>query len=373
MVEEQLAGRRGVHAHLLERLGLLEPVHAAVEHERQHRLVAAVEAGAVVELGVDDDRVGVRPVGDEGLLAVEHELVTVGLDRRTHPAEGVRAGVGLGDRPGADLLEGHQVARPALALLDGAVGVDGAGGQPDGDADRGGDAHRDLHQLDLGEYGERGVHALAGRRTTDEARDRPVEALGRHRVEPEGGEELPDQVVRRQVAVLELVLVRPDLLVDEGPDGVPDGQLVLGPREHAPRLDGSDPLEHRPRGHRAAGTHRDQRPRGVGALQLVQRGRDQPGAGGPDGVAERDRAAVDVGALERGAGLLRPGEYDGRERLVDLEEVEVVEGEAGALEQPTGRVDRTVEVVVGIRPDQGVVDDPRARESARATRPATGP
>ena len=62
-----------------------------------------------------------------------------------------------------------------------------------------------------------------------------------------------------------------------------------------------------------------------------------------------------------GAGLLRPGEYDGRERLVDLEQVEVVERHAGALEQPPGRVDGSVEVVVGIRPDQGVVGDPRAR------------
>ena len=44
----------------------------------------------------------------------------------------------------------------------------------------------------------------------------------------------------------------------------------------------------------AAAAHRDEPERAVGALELVQRGRDEPGAGRADRVAERDRAAVRV-------------------------------------------------------------------------------
>ena len=38
--EEELAGGRGVQAHLAEGLGLLEPGHAPVEDEGEHRAVA---------------------------------------------------------------------------------------------------------------------------------------------------------------------------------------------------------------------------------------------------------------------------------------------------------------------------------------------
>src|SRR4051812_10090033 len=124
----------------------------------------------------------------------------------------------------------------------------------------------------------------------------------------------------------------------------------MGPASQArwwrepPVPDGSDPLEDRPGRHRSASTHGDERAGAVGALELVERGGDQPGPGGADRVPQCDRAAVDVGALERCTGLLRPGQDDGRKRLVDLEQVEVVEGETGALEHSTGRVDGTVEV-----------------------------
>src|SRR4051794_12858427 len=43
-----------------------------------------------------------------------------------------------------------------------------------------------------------------------------------------------------------------------------------------------------------AGAHRDECGRPAGPLQLVQRGGDEPAAGRPDGMAEGDRAAVDV-------------------------------------------------------------------------------
>src|ERR671914_780068 len=49
------------------------------------------------------------PVGDEGLRAVEDVLVAVAPSGRLHAAERVRTGVGLGDRPRADLVQRQQV------------------------------------------------------------------------------------------------------------------------------------------------------------------------------------------------------------------------------------------------------------------------
>ena len=69
----------------------------------------------------------------------------------------------------------------------------------------------------------------------------------------------------------------------------------------------------------------------------------------------------------------RPRHDDGGERLVDLEEVDVVDRHPGVLEQPLGRLDRAVEVVVGVGADQAGRHDPSARASARARRRARRP
>src|SRR5262249_565619 len=89
--EEELTGRRGVHAHLAHRLRLRESGHAAVEDEAQHLAVSRV--GAVVELADEDDRVGEWAVGDEGLAAVQHVAVavTAGGGRQPAPRGGHRA------------------------------------------------------------------------------------------------------------------------------------------------------------------------------------------------------------------------------------------------------------------------------------------
>ena len=52
----------------------------------------------------------------------------------------------------------------------------------------------------------------------------------------------------------------------------------------------------------------------------------------PERVTERDRATVHVDLGEVDAEFLLPGEHDRREGLVDLDEVDVVEREAGRLE-----------------------------------------
>ena len=57
-------------------------------------------------------------------------------------------------------------------------------------------------------------------------------------------------------------------------------------------------------------------------------GADEHAAGGADRVAERHRAAVDVDLVPVDAGVAEELEHHGGERLVDLEQVDVVERHA---------------------------------------------
>ncbi|EUA22576.1 putative acyl-CoA dehydrogenase domain protein [Mycobacterium xenopi 3993] len=54
IIEEHLAGRRGVHAHLLERLSLSQTLHAGVKYKRQYRAITLVHTlVSIIELRVD--------------------------------------------------------------------------------------------------------------------------------------------------------------------------------------------------------------------------------------------------------------------------------------------------------------------------------
>ena len=237
VVEEEHAGRRRVQTHLAERLRLLEPGHARVQHELEHDSLG--RRVPLVELADKDDRVGVRTVRDERLRSVEHVLVAVAARRRLHRAERVRAGVRFGDRPRADLLERLQFERPPLLLRRRALAHDRGRGEPHRHSHGGDHARAVPAQLDDRQH----RHCRA--RTTAVALaplallarllglDAPLEALARHRVHAERGEELAQDVVRRQIAVLELVALRDDLGLDELADGVPDHLLLFGPLEHA--------------------------------------------------------------------------------------------------------------------------------------------
>ena len=68
--------------------------------------------------------------------------------------------------------------------------------------------------------------------------------------------------------------------------------------------------------------------------QLVQERERQPVAAHADRVTEGDGATVDVDDLVADAELGHRGDADGGERLVDLEQVDVGDGYAGALERP---------------------------------------
>ena len=75
-------------------------------------------------------------------------------------------------------------------------------------------------------------------------------------------------------------------------------------------------------------------------------------------MTERDGAAVDVDPFRIGLVHAHPGQRDRSERLVDLEQVDVAEHHAAALEHPLGGRDWPVEVVVGLGADEALGDDP---------------
>src|SRR5437870_5054414 len=72
-----------------------------------------------------------------------------------------------------------------------------------------------------------------------------------------------------------------------------------------------------------ADAHRREAVAEVALLHLVEQRGEQARARASERVAERDGAAVDVHAGEVPAQLLRPGERDGGERLVDLDQADV--------------------------------------------------
>src|ERR671910_680079 len=91
---------------------------------------------------------------------------------------------------------------------------------------------------------------------------------------------------------------------------------------------GSEPFDDGDVGLASALAHRLQAPAPAGALELIEQRGHEPGAGGAQRVPEGDGAAVDVDLGRVGAGLAPPGDHDRGERLVDLDEVDVVEAHA---------------------------------------------
>src|SRR5690242_9703779 len=86
----------------------------------------------------------------------------------------------------------------------------------------------------------------------------------------------------------------------------------------------------------------------------------QPHAGAGERVAERDRAAprvhprVVVGDLE----VVEEGEHLDRERLVDLDQADVVHGQVVASQHGLGGGDRADAHHLGVHPGEGEVDQP---------------
>src|SRR5699024_4060754 len=107
VLEEQLGGVLRLHADLVEVAPTLEAGHAALDDQAGK----ALRTGVGVGLPDHHDQVGVDAVGDEGLLPVEDEVVTVSY--RTGPdALQVTSGTGFGHGDGADELAAGETGQP---------------------------------------------------------------------------------------------------------------------------------------------------------------------------------------------------------------------------------------------------------------------
>ncbi|MCO5556213.1 hypothetical protein L7F22_009759 [Adiantum nelumboides] len=215
--EGQLRGVLGVLAELVQVAAALEALHPALEHEQAHALVLLRRVG----LHRGDDQVGVDPVGDEGLRAVDDVVVAVADRRRRHRRQ-VRADARLGHGDGEDRLAADDARQPALPLLVGTVGEQV--GQHDVVVQG---------QAEAGPCGADTQQLLADDGVEPEVLDpAAAELLGRvdaqEAVRTGGGEQLP----RDGAVTFPLRLVRDDLLLDEGAERLPE-VLVVGLVERA--------------------------------------------------------------------------------------------------------------------------------------------
>ena len=90
----------------------------------------------------------------------------------------------------------------------------------------------------------------------------------------------------------------------------------------------------------------------------------------PERVAQRHRTTVDVDPVHVGVELAAPRRHDRGERLVDLDQVDVVDRHPVALEDFARRGDRSLEHFHRVAADRGLIDDAGARASARAPWPS---
>src|SRR4051794_20325392 len=136
------------------------------------------------------------------------------------------------------------------------------------------------------------------------------------------------------------------------------------PRAGDVRSVASDALDERGGAKPAAAAHRHEAELLVLVLELVQQRREQARAGRAERMAERHRAPAWVHAIHVGLVLARPGRDDRRERLVDLDEVDVADRHRVAVEDLLRRRDRAGEHRHRVDADGRLVDDPRPRAHA---------
>ena len=112
VLKDQLGGVGGAQAEFVLLLAGAKAGRAALDDEGGE----TARTDGFIGDGNDHNYVGVGAIGDEGLGAVEHPSVILAGGRAARAA-GVRAAVGLGQRPGANVLAGGEVRKVALLLL----------------------------------------------------------------------------------------------------------------------------------------------------------------------------------------------------------------------------------------------------------------
>src|SRR6516164_6304186 len=127
----------------------------------------------------------------------------------------------------------------------------------------------------------------------------------------------------------------------------------------------SDPLDDRRGTHAYADAESDERRLPVAALQLVEHGSNNHGAGGAERMAHGNGAAVHVDLVVRNVERLHVTQDNRGKSLVELVEVNVLYGHAGLLEHLLGDRDRACQHDRGFGPDIGEGLDTRAWLQAR--------
>ena len=127
LTEEQLRGVCCGQSHLFQ---IAPPLKSGSVVRLDHNQRDGARPLAVAGLGDDDDVVGVLPVGDEGLGAIEDVVVAVADGTGLDPLQ-VRASARFAHGDGRDQFSRGKFRQPALLLLLGAVvqnivGADGA-------------------------------------------------------------------------------------------------------------------------------------------------------------------------------------------------------------------------------------------------------
>ena len=165
-------------------------------------------------LGPDDGDGGLRAVRDPHLGAVQHPAV-LGLPRGRDHAAGVRAEVGLGEAEAADLLAGGEQREPVLLLLLGAEGVDRIHHQ------------RALHRGERADAGVAPLELLHDQAVGDVVEPRAAVLLRQVGAEQAQLRHARNQLLGKLALDVRVADDGHEVLVHPGPDGVPDGALLL--------------------------------------------------------------------------------------------------------------------------------------------------
>ena len=98
LIEHQFAGRAAAPAHLVELLCDTESCEAILDDEGRDAVLLLVWRG----LGIDQQHIGDRAIGNEEFAAVQHIVVTVATRGGRHTAQRIGARAGLGHAQRAD-------------------------------------------------------------------------------------------------------------------------------------------------------------------------------------------------------------------------------------------------------------------------------
>jgi len=218
VLEHQFAGVAAAHAELVELLRRAEALHALLDEEGRHALAAGLLARGA---HVDDQHVGLGAVGDPHLVAVGHPDVAALFRAAGHRAHHVGAGARLAHRQRAHPLAAAQLGQVLRALRGVAVDVEVA------DAEVGMRAVAQAHRA-------RGAADFFHRHEVGEEAHLAAAVLARHGDAQQAHlAQLPPQVGREQVVVVDRCCARRDFAFGETADGVAEGIDVVGEGEGA--------------------------------------------------------------------------------------------------------------------------------------------